>query len=71
MGETKNSYGIFGEKDRKKGNTANSWMDNIKMVLRERVWKSMDYIHLASDMYNGAILLKEYLMTVKLYSFMW
>jgi hypothetical protein len=71
MGETKNSYGILGENDIRKGNTANSWMDNIKMDLREIVWKSMDYIYLASDMYHGAILLKAYLKTVKLYSFMW
>jgi hypothetical protein len=70
MGETKNSYGIL-EKKRMKGNTACRWVENIKMDLREIGWKSMDCIHLASDMDHWAILLKALLKAVKLYRFMW
>jgi hypothetical protein len=60
-----------GEKDRRKCTTACRWVDIIKMDLREIGWKSMDCIHLASDMGHWAILLKAYLKAVKLYSFMW
>jgi hypothetical protein len=50
--EKTNAYRILKGKSegrRSLGRLRHRWVDNIKMDLREIVWDSMDWIHLAHD----------------------
>jgi hypothetical protein len=52
MGETINAYRLLtGKPEGKKplGRPRRSWVDNIKMDLREIGWDGMDWIELAKD----------------------
>jgi hypothetical protein len=52
MGETRNAYRILvGKPEGKRplGRPIRSWVDNIKMNLREIGWDGMDWIELAQD----------------------
>jgi hypothetical protein len=52
MGETRNAYRIFvGKPEGKRavGRPRRSWVDNIKIDLREIGWDGMDWIDLAQD----------------------
>jgi hypothetical protein len=52
MGETWNAYRILVEKPEEKrplGRPRHTWVDNIKMNLREIEWSGMDWIDLAQD----------------------
>jgi hypothetical protein len=52
MGETRNVYGILVGKLEGKGplgRPRRTWVDNIKMDLREIGWDGMDWIELAQD----------------------
>jgi hypothetical protein len=52
MGETRNAYRIFVEKPEGKrpiGRPRRSWVDNIKMDLREIGWDGRNWIELAQD----------------------
>jgi hypothetical protein len=54
MGEKRNAYRILVEsqKERKRplGRPRRTWVDNIKMDLREIGWDGVDWIELAQDM---------------------
>jgi hypothetical protein len=43
-------------KSRRKEATARTWVDNIKIDLREIGWKSIDWILLAPDMNHWTVL---------------
>jgi hypothetical protein len=52
MGEKRNAYRILVGKpeiNKPLGKPRNRWMNNIKMVLREIRWDSMDWIDLAQE----------------------
>jgi hypothetical protein len=49
MGEMRNAYKILVERKRPLGRPRRGWGDNIRMDLRERVWKGVDWIHLVQD----------------------
>jgi hypothetical protein len=52
MGETRNAYTILvGKPEGKRplGRPRRSWVDNIKMDLRETRWDGMGWIELAQD----------------------
>jgi hypothetical protein len=52
MGEKRNTYRILvGKPEGKRplGRPRRSWVDNIKMDLKEREWDSMDWIDLAQE----------------------
>jgi hypothetical protein len=51
-GEKRNAYGILvGKPEGKRplGRPRNSWVDNIKMDLKETRWGDMDWIDLSQD----------------------
>jgi hypothetical protein len=52
MGETRNAYRILVGKPEGKsplGRPRHTWLDNIKMSLKEVEWYGMDWIELAQD----------------------
>jgi hypothetical protein len=52
IGEKRNAYRVLVQKPERKrplGRPRHRWVDNIKMVLRERGWCDMDWIDLAQD----------------------
>jgi hypothetical protein len=51
-GEKRNAYSILvGKPEGKRplGRPRNSWVDNIKMDIREIGWGGMEWLHLAED----------------------
>jgi hypothetical protein len=58
MGEMRNVYNIFTEKPEGKrpiGRERHRWEDNIRMDLREIGWEGVDWIHLAEDRNQWAL----------------
>jgi hypothetical protein len=52
MEKMRNAYSIlFGKPEGKRplGRRGNRWEDNIRMDLRENVWKGVDWMHLAEN----------------------
>jgi hypothetical protein len=52
IGDIRNSYHIFVSKPEGKrlvGRPKHRWVDNIRMDIREIVWKVVDWMHLAQD----------------------
>jgi hypothetical protein len=52
IGEKRNTFRmLMGKPERKRllGRPRRRWVDNIKMHLRERVWRGMDWTDLAQD----------------------
>jgi hypothetical protein len=52
MGENRNAYRVLvGKSERKRplGRLRHSWVDNIKMDLREIKWGGMEWIDVAQD----------------------
>jgi hypothetical protein len=49
LGEMRNAYSILDRTQGKRppGRSKRRWEDNIRMYLREVVWKVMDWIHVA------------------------
>jgi hypothetical protein len=59
MGETRNAYRVLvGKPERKRplGRPRCTWVDNVKMDLRETGWGGMDWIDLAQDSDSGGLL---------------
>jgi hypothetical protein len=55
MGEKRSPYRILGKPEGKRlvGGSGRSWVDNIKIDLREIGWDGMDWTDLAQNRENG------------------